>query len=504
MQQKLARVLRSFTSDHPLGTVSIVGLAGLYVALVPSTSPVSSLDLYNDKRLLQVGILIVGAGTLLAVGPARRRWLSTFRALPRVARWGLCVVLGLGLLSAAWAPSPGSAALEVGHFVLLFVLAGIVAAAVRRAPEYAEALLLGAVVLGAGLYAVHFGVSYGLSVAWPALEVGRETISGFGNIRHFNQYQTWTLPLLGGAVLALPRRWRAARCSVFGLVALWWTLVLASDVRGTMVAMALASVIVWVLFRQASHRWLGVQGMALLVGGGLYIVLFSLIGGATPEVADRLAEEGGYAWRLQRWTTCLEMVSAHPWLGAGPMHFAWAPFRIAPGAHPHNAVLQWAAEWGVLSTLIMSGLVVWGGGRWLGQEMGEASSATPRSNAVRIGLVAAVLAGAAHAMVSGLLVTPVSQIFLALFGGWAWGRYQHDRASPTVPSRSAQLVLCVVLIGAIGIVGERSLRDLSTVEERQSASVEAADRLGFSPRYWQQGYIGVRDSSVIERARRDP
>ena len=86
MQQKLARVLRSFTSDHPLGTVSTVGLAGLYVALVPSTSPVSSLDLYNDKRLLQVGVLIASAGTLLTVGSARRRWLSTFRALPRVAR----------------------------------------------------------------------------------------------------------------------------------------------------------------------------------------------------------------------------------------------------------------------------------------------------------------------------------------------------------------------------------------------------------------------------------
>ena len=243
--------------------------------------------------------------------------------------------------------------------------------------------------------------------------------------------------------------------------------------------------------------------MALLAGAGLYVVLFSLMGGVTPEVADRLAEEGGYAWRLQRWTTCLEMVFAHPWLGAGPMHFAWAPFRIAPGAHPHNAVLQWAAEWGVLSTLIMSGLVTWGGGRWLIREMGEASSAIPRSNAVRIGLVVAVLAGAAHAMVSGLLVTPVSQIFLALVGGWAWGRYQHDRASPTVPSRSARLVLCVVLIGAMGIVGERSLRDLSTVEERQSAFMEATDRLGFSPRYWQQGYIGVRDSSVIERARRD-
>ena len=151
--------------------VLVLGLTGLYVAVAPSMTPITPFDLFNDKRLLQVGILLVAA---------------------------------------ALAPGPRYAFLEVGHF--LFALVGIVVAAVRRAPEYTEALLLGAVVLSAGLYAVHFGVSYGLSVAWPALEVGRETISGFANIRHFNQYQTWTLPLLGGAVLALPRRWRVGAC----------------------------------------------------------------------------------------------------------------------------------------------------------------------------------------------------------------------------------------------------------------------------------------------------
>ena len=94
----------------------------------------------------------------------------------------------MGLISAATAPDPGHAFLEAAHLVLLFALAGIAAAAVRCTPEYTEVLLLGAVVLSAGLYAAHFSVSYALSVAWPALEMGRETISGFANIRHFNQY----------------------------------------------------------------------------------------------------------------------------------------------------------------------------------------------------------------------------------------------------------------------------------------------------------------------------
>jgi hypothetical protein len=60
----------------------------------------------------------------------------------------------------------------------------------------------------------------------------------------------------------------------------------------------------------------------------------------------------------------------------------------------------------------------------------------------------------------------------------------------------------VLVVSVVGVGS--SLRVLSTIKERQSAFVKAADRLSFSPRYWQQGYIGVRDSSVAKRTRLDP
>ena len=477
-----------------LNTIQLPSLAirviCAYVLLVPSISLIPSLGPYNEKRALQIGaLLIVGVG-LFVSSKARKQWITGFRDVPSLARWGLWAVLGLGLLSATTASAPFYAFLEVGHFVLLFVAAGVVASAVRQVPQQAERILLGTVVVSVLLYAVYFGIRYGGSLVFPALEIGRETVGGFANTRFFNQYQTWTLPLLGGSVLAL-------------LTALWWTLVLVSNVRGTVIATGIAAIGVWLLFRRHAHRWLIVQVAAALAGGALYFFAFYLVGDAAPQFAQRMQHVDGGSWRVQRWLSCLELTGLHPWVGVGPMHFAWPPYHFEPGAHPHNAFLQWLVEWGIPSTILMSGMGIWGGWRWMQQEKEEAETEDRQSNAIRVALVASVLAGTAHAMVSGLLVMPVSQVLLVLVGGWAWGRFRHrSKTSGTSVSVRARAVFCVLLVGSIGIVGS-SLRDLTTVTERRSAFLEAVDRNSLSPRYWTQGYIGVLDSSVVKQARYD-
>lgn len=497
----ILNTLSSYTRIESTWVSLVVGFVGGYVLLVPSVSLIPSLSTYNEQRVLQIGLLVAVGMILLTSHGARQRWLSVFLELPRLARWGLGIVLGLGILSSALSPAPFYAFLEVGHFVLLFVAAGGVAASIRHAPKQTEQFLLGTVAVSVLLYAVYFSVSYGVAMALLAFDIGRETITGFGNVRFFNQYQTWTLPFLTGAVIALPREWRVTRGAVFSLAALWWTLVFASNVRGTVVAMAVAAIGVWLLFRDASHQWLSVQGAALLAGGILYYTLFTLPGGAMPEVVDRLGEVG-QSRRLQHWTKCLDMAWTHPWLGVGPMHYAWPPHDFAPAAHPHNAFMQWLAEWGVPSTAIMSGLTIWGGWWGLLQEKEDAETANMQSNAMRIALIASILTGTAHAMVSGIIVMPLSQILLILIVGWAWGRYKHNNDVVTpVSSFRPQAVLCIVLIASIGIVGS-SLQDLSTVKERHRAFAEAVDRNRFSPRYWAQGYLHVRDPEVVKAARR--
>jgi O-antigen ligase len=490
-----------FTPADVKGETLLLTLICAYVILVPTLSFVPSLNPFSEKRALQVGVLIAVASGLLGVRSARQRWLKTFSGLPLTAQWGLGGVLGLGVLSSAFAPAPFYAFLEVGHFALLFVAAGIVASEVRRAPKWTQRALLGTVTVSAGLYAVYVAVGYGAHLAVADIKPWPEGGTNYANIRFFNHYQTWTLPLLAGIVLSLPRRWRVGRGLAFGLVALWWTLVLASSVRGTVVAMGVAAVGVGLLYRWRVKNWLLVQVAGLLLGFGLYYFLFST--GITPPVVDRFGEVSPDSRRFQHWWVCLKMGWAHPILGIGPMHFAWLPYPFTEPASPHSALMRWLAEWGVPSTIAMVGLTGWGGWQWMKQERETESTPSGVPDAISVALVASVLAGAAHSMVSGLTLAPLSQMLLVLVGGWAWGRYRHaDRSVEIDVSVRSHVLLGALLLGSMLVVGG-SLKDLSTIEERRSAFAEARDRNRLSPRYWAQGYIGVLNSSAAEQSLRD-
>lgn len=495
-----AKIERPTWSEVKEETLILASL-GAYVVLVPTLSFIPSLDPFNEKRALQIGVLIAVAGGLLGFSRARQRWLETLCGLPLIAQWGLGGVLGLGVLSSVFAPAPFYAFLEVGHFVLLFAAAGAVATEVRRVPGRTQWGLLGAVAVSAGLYAVYFGVGYGAHLAVPDVKPWPDGATNYANIRSFNHYQTWTLPLLAGVLLSLPRRWRVGKVLAFGLVGLWWALVFASNVRGTIVAMGVAAAGVGLLFRGRARDWLLVQATGVLLGLGLYYLLFSA--SAAPPVADKFGEGGQYSRRLGHWRVCLEMVWANPVLGVGPMHFAWLPGQLTEPASPHSAPMQWLAEWGVPSTITMIGLTTWGGWRWIAQERKTKPSDRGVPEAVSVALVASVLAGAAHSMVSGLTLAPLSQMLLVLVGGWAWGRYQHAGQTTKVAlATRSHVLLGALLLGSMAVVGS-SLKDLSTIKERRLAFVEATDRNRLSPRYWTQGYIGVLDSSATVQSVQD-
>jgi O-antigen ligase len=488
----------------------LVWTLGAYIVMVPSISFFPSVSPFNEKRALQIGLMIVIGLAFLISQKWRQRWLSTFGRLPSSARWMLAFVLGLGLLSSALAPAPFYAFLEVGHFLLLFVLAGVVATVVQSVPKQSAKILLGLVVVSGLLYTVHFFAVYAEYLAapdvdlWtvPEFQAWPDRKTNFANIRFFNHYQTLTLPLLAGSVLAVPKRLRLAKLPLFGVMVLWWALIYASNVRGTILAMIVATLGVVLLFRSKAKKWILVQLLGFLLGLGLFYLLFST--GSAPSVVDKVSDASTYSRRLQHWQRCLEMAWTHPLLGAGPMHFAWPPYHYAITASPHNTFMQWSAEWGVSATITISGLALWGIWSWIRQERTNFKENSIVSGGVSVGLVAAVIAGATHSMVSGLTLAPLSQMLFVLVGGWAWGRYQfRGEDDPSTDSFFwAHIILCALLASSVLVVGN-SFRDLASATERRVAFMNSVERNKLSPRYWTQGYIGVRDSSVIERARRD-
>jgi O-antigen ligase len=69
------------------------------------------------------------------------------------------------------------------------------------------------------------------------------------------------------------------------------------------------------------------------------------------------------------WRTGVRMIEAHPWLGLGPeqphiQFWKWLPADIHPPypdgyyGHLHNVYLQYAAERGIPTTLVMLGLLI--------------------------------------------------------------------------------------------------------------------------------------------------
>lgn len=490
---------RSQTSSLVSMTTVLVVLIGAYLVTVPNFVFDSDTTFYDTKRRFEMLILLVAGIGILVSSQTRTRWYKTFSQLPPLARWGLAAVLGLGSISAVSAPMPRFALLEVAHLGLLFTLAVALASAFRHRPKLATYTILGALTLSVFLYLVGFGAGYVTAIfdpynvqgtVWPDV-----TNLGFDNIRFFNQVQTWTLPLIVLPALLLPSRMRVARWGVLGLAAGWWMLLFASGGRGTSLAMALSIGIVALVFRSKAWPWLKMQGQALLGATGLYYVLFEVIMGGEATVVDRMHLHSNL--RLEAWQETLQFMGQDPLLGIGPMHFAYYSDVFG---HPHNALLQLATEWGIPAAVLITGLAVAGFFTYASHVRAQADAGQPETQTlIGVALTCALLAGAAHAMVSGIIVMPASQVLLALVVGWAWSQLPvrrevqqcHKAWSRRVVLGSVALAVILVLCGTVPeIFNTRTPRSIVLGRDTPRTPppvTQLASDSKFHPRFWHQG-----------------
>jgi len=167
-----------------------------------------------------------------------------------------------------------------------------------------------------------------------------------------------TLPLLVLPALIWPVK-PYQRLALAVLCSGWWMLAIASGTRGTWLGMGVA-LFVSILCELPGRRWLRAQTSFLIIGTFGYILFFealpALLGIERVTIASsRFADITSLSGREVLWWQALHMILANPFLGIGPMHLAYHPNGVA--AHPHNSVLQWAAEWGLPSAaLLISGV----------------------------------------------------------------------------------------------------------------------------------------------------
>jgi len=309
-------------------------VGGIFIALL-----IIGAMLFSRPPLATSGFFnLLASGSLILLLPllwAQQPWLS--EALPRL----MGLVLGV-----------------LAYFALLQIPLD------RRWRRRLLMLLLAATVIEALLGLVQY------SLLQPGNWMGYNPLKN----RPYGIFQQWNLMasfMATGLALALyllsARRplsrslqWLAAAMLLLAPLLL---IVIASRV-GLLAALLLSPFQLWMLYR-LNRRRAGIALLLLMAGvsAGLLLVMLN---GATRALM--LPEPIFY--RLTYWQEALDMIAERPWLGWGYGHFQHdflhhfytthsSGMESVAISHPHNEILLWGVEGGLLS---LSGiaLIVWG------------------------------------------------------------------------------------------------------------------------------------------------
>jgi O-antigen ligase len=465
-----------------------------YVFLAPNVDLAANLQWHDGQRLGQLVLLAFVVFALAWPGVAHGP-VQTWVLLPYWSRVAFLSAFAMGFVSSVMAPLPRWALLEWGMMWLLLILVLIIATQRRQVGTRLDQWLVLLFYATATAYAVTSVVVY-----LTMLQIGpffnvRELFGSFSNVRFFGHIQTMLLPFL-----LLPAMWwgttRARRTALWIVPVIWWMLAVASGTRGTWVALVIGMVAVAIFSGAAGRRWIKWQ-VGGLMGGLLSYVIFIW---AVPQFLEQPA------WFIHRsgdiislshrellWASSLTFSAQHPLLGIGPMHYAY--FSSVVGAHPHSALLQWLAEWGIPAALLFTGVFARAGLVFAGH-VRRASTVTRNSGAgMEVALLAALAGAAAQAMVDGVLVMPVSQTLLILLCGWAVGM-SFERHDLVLRRHVCQyLIIMAMTVAAASLVARGVLPEIGQLAEREQAYLAAHPPVDPSlprlfPRFWTQGWIG--------------
>ena len=389
---------------------------------------VSGAHFYDNQRLIEISCVLFAIVLV---------WFQLINGstipllLSRPTTLLLALFFLLGLVSSSTAYSPRHAFLEWTNLLLLFGVAWLVAAEISAKGD----LLLDKVLMLCGLACAAY-LLLEVAIYMSVLKAGvqpelSQLIVGFDNYRFLNHLQTISMPMLGLMAARMPDRGR--RFFWWGITALWWMLLFVSAGRGTFVGLTVAMAIVWGTLRKAATAWcraMLLAGLAGLLAYLFFYVAIPLLRGLEPfgllfTTAQRTVENPA-SGRLQLWIRALELVGQDPWLGAGPLHFAHYGRDLQIAAHPHSWPLQMASEWGMPALLLLCGVLALAM-RKLWQLRKIISPKDQDTLTVWLVTGGAILV---DGLVSGLIVMPTSQLWIAMYVGCAWG-WSYSR-SPSV------------------------------------------------------------------------
>lgn len=486
--QKNSKITRRLTSEKFISLLLILGF--LTLLLINLNTKLSSIVMpgylpYDIKRVCEVVFLLLVAAVLCVSGKQQAYWLSQFRCLPQAARYLLFGILLIGIASSWLAPISRMAFAEVALYSLLFVWVLFVAAQPQVWKKSMDKIWISCIALGISLYILTYFVSYGELLFSHKLLAH---FPGFVNIRFFSQFQIWTLPIITLLITNNKNQSVALKLIFYTIAMAWWCLAIISITKGLFLALLISTLLAIVLFQRHSFAWLRAQFFSLL--GGLlafslcFLILPKLLGRVARQIPDHLvaASEVSINTRLYLWHRAWLMIKNKLAIGVGPLHFSYYPNLIA--AHPHNSFLLIAAEWGIPVALFLLMLSIWGIWHWC-------AFVRKSPSATHIALTVSVSAGLLYSLLSGVIVTPLSQLMMGLIIGWMLGNYfANNRNLPLKTTMTQRLMLIFFLVLIINIICWIIIPEIRHVPNMEGYWLMAHQfQAPLLPRFWTQGWL---------------
>ena len=455
---------------------TFIGLISLSPSLKLIPQSLFLTNFHDDKRLIELMLI-----SLILLHSLTFKYQIHIYTTNQSIHYITYLLITLATISSWLALSPRHAFIEVSLFAGLIYLALFVARLYLENNSLFTRLIIYAFWMSIFLCMFSFYTGYIVAtisftpLQWPA------PLTGFTNIRSFNQYQLWTLGLIILPLLTFNFK-NTYTCYWLHLgLSTWWILLFYSASRGALLAWFIGLLITAVVYRELAWPFIRLQLIYISTGFLSYQTLFNLI----PYLRGSAVVTGTImrdttSDRIELWSQSLNLIQNHPMLGVGPMHFAWHNHTSA-SAHPHNSVLQLMAEWGLPATFLILCIAGYGLFCWLKKFNNTTLQTETKLNRnLAIVLFFTIATNATYSLVDGVIVMPISQVMMFTFIGLMLGFYSSGNTITVIKkSFFKPIFACIVLVALVWSTLPEILQSASGSEKRFSMGYTAS-----GPRIW--------------------
>lgn len=353
---------------------------------------------YDLKRFLMIGFIWFASLGLCFVNNVEVVKLS------RLTEVTLAVFFMLAIVSAFFSKHPFWGMVDIANIGMLIIAFCLFALSMKSISRSTLSFAVYAAVL---LFSVLTFVKYILFLFFSYADAQifdiHSLLTGYVNVRFFNQLQVMVTPLLFLPFFDQDLA-KFKRVSVV-FVALHWAVLLQTEARGAMLSFMLAAVVLCFFVDVNTRKQLiSTILQTMLFGLCLWLVFIIMIPYWLMDSSSFQIRTGS-SGRLDLWLYVLKSIPERLWLGFGPMSFTWAEGKPLPHAHPHNSIIQLLYEYGIVSSIVCIA--------WVLSRIYKRLRYLHQANDVEaIPVIYALLSGLCYSLFSGVVVMPLAQLLL--------------------------------------------------------------------------------------------